>query len=165
MLWLQVDFPAGQLLWISWPPAKKQKHGTERWLWVSAVSPDLPVPAAAGVAAAHRSQDKRSCKQGLPGAIPSWHSSAACALSPPATSQKILLYKTHDCCQSLLWSKENKLNWVTLCGGRIALFYPPRVLTLHPSHHVRLMLRTALPGTCSLCWKRNTSVKTSKFLS
>lgn len=39
MLWLQVEFPAGQLLWISWPPAKMQRCRTERLLSATEVSP------------------------------------------------------------------------------------------------------------------------------
>lgn len=143
MPWLQVDFPAGQLLWISQPPVKKQKSCTEQLLSATEVSAG-PASTSSHQCRSHTtancSQRKCTCKQGLPGAIPSWHSSVACPLSPPVTSQKVLVYKTYDrFFKSLfLWSKENKPNQVTLCGRRIVLFYPFHVLTLHPTHHVKL---------------------------
>lgn len=96
VLWLQVNFPAGQLLWISWPQLRSY---TERLLGATEVSPG---PASTSSCqrrsrtTANCSQRKCIYKQGLPGAIPSWPSSAACALSPPVTSQKVLLYKMYD---------------------------------------------------------------------
>lgn len=90
--------------------------------------------------AVNRSQRKCICKQGLPEPSP-----AGTAVQPALylllsqvkkcwfTRHMIVFFKSF-----FLWSKENKPDRVTLCGRRIVLFYPPRVLTLHPTHHVKL---------------------------
>lgn len=123
-------FPAGQLLWISWSQLKS-KAGAQRGY-------GEPWPAAATVTAPALLIAARICEQGLPGAIPSWHRHAACALSPPVTSQKVLQdiqlgFKSH-----FVWNKENQLNWVTLCGWRIVLSCSLYAPTLHPTNPVKL---------------------------